>query len=83
MLRRLLVQCSQYILGHHGEDSALRRWGLRLAERGGKSAKRKAVVAVARKLSVLLHTLWKRNTDFDPFYGTAPETAAEIAATTP
>ncbi len=83
MLRRLLVQCSQYILGHHGEDSALRRWGLRLAERGGKSAKRKAVVAVARKLSVLLHTLWKRDTDFDPFYGTAPETAAEIAATTP
>ncbi len=74
MLRRLLVQCSQYILGRHGEDSVLRRWGLRLAARGGKSAKRKAVVAVARKLSVLLHVLWKRDTDFDPFYGTATET---------
>ena len=62
MLRRLLVQCSQYmqyILGRHGEDSALRRWGLRLAERAGK-----AVVAVARKLSVLLHMLWKRDKDF-------------------
>ena len=55
---------------HHGEDSDLRRWGLRLAERGGKSAKRKAIVAVARKLAVLLHVLWKRDTDFDPFYGT-------------
>ena len=76
MLRRLLVQCSQYILGRHGEDSALRRWGLRLAERGGKSAKRKAIVAVARKLAVLLHVLWKRDIDFDPFYGTDLRQAA-------
>ncbi len=76
MLRRLLVQCSQYILGRHGEDSDLRRWGLRLAERGGKSAKRKAIVAVARKLAVLLHVLWKRDIDFDPFYGTAARQAA-------
>ena len=73
MLRRLLVQCAQYVLGHHGEDSALRRWGLRLAARGGKAAKRKAVVAVARKLAVLLHVLWRRDTDFDPFYGTSPQ----------
>ena len=83
MLRRLLVQCAHYILGRHGEDSALRRWGLRLAARGGKSAKRKAVVAVARKLSVLLHTLWKRDTDFDPFYGTSPDADTAIATTTP
>lgn len=76
LLRRLLVQCAQYILGHHGEDSALRRWGLRLAARGGKAAKRKAVVAVARKLSVVLHVLWRRDTDFDPFYGTSPQPAA-------
>lgn len=76
MLRRLLVQCAQYILGRHGEDSALRRWGLRLAERGGKSAKRKAIVAVARKLAVLLHVLWKRDIDFDPFHGVAVDQAA-------
>ncbi len=69
MLRKLLVQCAQYVLGHHGTDSALRRWGLRLAARGGKAAKRKAVVAVARKLAILLHVLWKREVDFDPFYG--------------
>lgn len=70
MMRRLLVQCAQYILGHRGKDSALRRWGLKLAARGGtKSAKRKAVVAVARKLAVLLHLLWHRDLDFDPFHG--------------
>ncbi len=69
MLRKLLVQCAQYVLGHHGTDSELRRWGLRLAARGGKAAKRKAVVAVARKVAILLHVLWKREVDFDPFYG--------------
>ncbi len=74
MLRRLLVQCAQYMLGPWGEDSMLRRWGLRLAARGGKSAKRKAVVAVARKLAVVLHVLWKRDVDFDPFYGMQTKT---------
>ena len=64
------MQCSQYILGHHGEDSDLRRWGLRLAARGGPSAKRKAIVAVARKLAVLMHLLWRQDVAFDPFYQT-------------
>ena len=68
MLRQLLVLCSQYILGHHGEDSLLRRWGLGLAARGGPTAKRKAVVATARKLAVLMHALWRQGVDFDPFY---------------
>lgn len=80
LLRRLLVQCAQYILGRHGQDSALRRWGLGLAARGGKSAKRKAIVAVARKLAVLLHVLWKSDTDFDPFYGTDLRQAASESA---
>lgn len=57
-LRRLLVSCAQYILGPFGPDCDLRRWGLRLAERGGKTAKKRAVIAVARKLAVLLHRLW-------------------------
>src|SRR5437762_5728803 len=57
-LRTMLVQGAHYILGPFGEDSDLRRWGLRLAERGGKNAKKRAVVAVARKLAVLLHRLW-------------------------
>jgi len=58
LLRRLLLQCAHYILGPHGEDCDLKRYGDRIAARGGKVAKRKAVVAVARKLSVLLHRLW-------------------------
>jgi transposase len=57
-LRRLLVGAAQYILGPFGPDCHLRRFGLRLAERGGKSAKKRAVVAVARKLAVLMHRLW-------------------------
>lgn len=69
-LRSLLVECSQRLLGHFGRDSALRRWGLRLAERGGKNAKKRAIVAVARKLSILLHRLWVTGEEYQPFYGT-------------
>jgi transposase len=56
-LRKLLVGAAQYILGPFGPDTALKRKGLKLAERGGPRAKRKAVVAVARNLAVLLLTL--------------------------
>jgi transposase len=65
-LRRLLVQSAQYILGPFGTDSDLRRFGLKLAGRGGKAAKRRAVVAVARKLSVLLHRLWLTGEVYEP-----------------
>lgn len=58
LLRRLLVSAAHYVLGPFGEDCDLRRWGLKIAERGGKNAKKRAVVAVARKLAVLLHRLW-------------------------
>jgi len=69
-LRRLLVQCAHFILGPFGQDSDLRRWGLRLAERGGKTAKKKAIVAVARKLAVLLHRLWVSGKAYQPIgYG--------------
>ena len=51
-LRRLLVQSSQYILGSRARDSRLRRWGLELSARGGKNSKKRAVIAVARKLAV-------------------------------
>jgi transposase len=57
-LRRLLVQGANYILGPFGEDSDLRRWGLGLCRGTNKSEKKKATVAVARKLSVLMHRLW-------------------------
>jgi transposase len=66
LLRRLLVGSAHYILGPHGPDTDLRRWGLQIAERGGKKAKRRAVVAVARKLSVLLHSLWTSGQTYVP-----------------
>ncbi len=65
-LRKMLVQGAHYILGHRGPDTDLKRWGLHLAERGGKRAKKKAVVAVARKLGVLLHCLWVTGEVYEP-----------------
>ncbi len=64
-LRTLLVQSAQYILGHFGPDCDLRRHGLKLAARGGKAAKKRAVIAVARKLAVLMLTLWQRQSDYE------------------
>jgi transposase len=65
-LRTVLVQSAHYILGPFGQDCDLRRWGLTLAERGGKNAKKRAVVAVARKLAVLLHKLWVSGEVYEP-----------------
>src|ERR1700684_178923 len=65
-LRTLLVQGAHYILGPLGQDSDLRRWGLKLSERGGRNAKKRAVVAVARKLAVLLHKLWVSKEVYQP-----------------
>lgn len=69
-LRRLLVQCAQQILGPFGKDSDLKRWGLGLASRGGATAKKKAVIAVARKLAVLLHRLWLTGEVYEPLRNT-------------
>src|SRR6266487_3732546 len=65
-LRTLLVQGAHHILGPFGADSDLRRWGLKLAERGGKNAKKRAIIAVARKLAVLLHRLWVSGEVYEP-----------------
>jgi transposase len=65
-LRTLLVQGAHHILGPFGADSDLRRWGLKLAERGGKNGKKRAVIAVARKLAVLLHRLWVSGEVYEP-----------------
>ena len=65
-MRQLLVGCAHYILGPFGEDSDLRRHGDRIASKGGKNAKKRAVVAVARKLSVLLHRLWVDESEYVP-----------------
>lgn len=68
-LRCLLVTCAQHVMGPFGEDCSLRRFGEAIAERGGKNAKRRAVVAVARKLAVLLHALWRGENDYELFHG--------------
>ena len=66
MLRKLLVSCAHYVLGPFGSDSDLRRHGEKIASRGGKNAKKRAVVAVARKLAVLLHSLWISGELYEP-----------------
>lgn len=65
-LRRLLVGSAHYILGPFGPDCDLRTFGLKLMQRGGKNAKKRAVVAVARKLAVLLHALWRSGAIYEP-----------------
>jgi transposase len=70
-LRSLLVQCAQYLIGPFGPDSDLKRWGLTLAIRGGKNAKKRAIISVARKLAVLLHYLWTSGVTYHPLHNTA------------
>jgi transposase len=78
-VRRLLVQCAQYILGPFGKDSDLRRFGERIIAAGGKNAKKRAIVAVARKLAVLLHRLWVTGEKYEPLRQAQRITAAQAA----
>ena len=75
-LRSLLVQSAHYILGAFGPDCDLRRQGLKLAARGGKAAKKRAIIAIARKLAVLMLALWKSQADYQPLRA-APASAGE------
>jgi transposase len=74
-LRTLLVQGAQHILGPFGPDCDLRRWGLRLAERGGRNGKKRAIIATARKLAVLLHHLWTSGEVYEPLHQSQPAMA--------
>jgi len=78
-LRTLLVQGAQHILGPFGVDCDLRRWGLKLAERGGRNGKKRAIVATARKLAVLLHHLWVSGEVYDPLHNRSRMTIAAAA----
>jgi transposase len=78
-LRTLLVQGAQHILGPFGIDCDLRRWGLKLAERGGRNGKKRAIVATARKLAVLLHHLWVSGEVYDPLHNSSRTTVAAAA----
>lgn len=70
-LRRLLVGAANYVLGAFGPDCNLRCYGQRIIARGSgtKKAKKRAVVAVARKLSVLMMHLWKTGETYQPLFG--------------
>jgi transposase len=74
-VRTLLVQGAQHILGPFGPDCDLRRWGLKLAERGGRNGKKRAIVATARKLAVLLHHLWTSGEVYQPLHRHPPAMA--------
>jgi len=80
MVRKLLVGSAHYILGPFGPDTDLRRYGLRLCERGGKNAKKRAAVAVARKLAVLLHRLWVSGEVYEPLGYAASRAIVQQAA---
>jgi transposase len=79
MLRKLLVGSAHYVLGPFGSDSDLRRHGEKIASRGAKNSKKRAVVAVARKLAVLLHRLWVSGEVYDPLYNTHRRQGQEAA----
>lgn len=76
-LRKLLVQGAHCILGRRGPDTDLKRWGWKLAERGGKNAKKRALVAVARKLAILLHRLWVTGEVYEPLRNSQAPAAAK------
>jgi transposase len=78
-LRTLLVQGAQHILGPFGIDCDLRRWGLKLAERGGRNGKKRAIVATARKLSVLLHHLWVTGEVYKPLHNSSRVPVTAVA----
>ena len=82
-LRRMLVQCAQYILGPLGRDCDLRRWGHTLMERGGKNAKKRTIVAVARKLAVLMYRLWKTGETWNPLHNSQPDALVVVAGDRP
>lgn len=66
MLRRLLIHAAQYVMGPFGPPCDLRSWGEALAERGGPNAKKRAIVAVARKLSQVMYALWVSGAEYEP-----------------
>lgn len=79
-MRRLLIGSAQYILGPFGPPCDLREWGLALIRQGGKKPKKRAAVAVARRLSVLLHRLWVSGETYEPFRHGKPPAKEDQAA---
>jgi transposase len=92
LLRRMLVQGAHCILRQGAPDSDLKAWGMaRLQSQGkehpggkkgkkqkiSKKLKKKTIVAIARKLAVLLHRLWVTGEVYDPQYNRKAAEAAK------
>jgi transposase len=75
-LRKLLVQGAHCILSQRSPDTDLKRWGLKLAGKGNKNAKKRALVAVARKLAILLHHLWVSGQVYEPLRNSQQQAVA-------
>jgi transposase len=67
-LRGLLYEAATVLLTRISADSALRRWGVALRKRLGF---KRAAVALARKIAVVLHAMWRSGTAFDPMLASA------------
>ena len=78
-LRKLLVQGAHCIMGAKAPDTDLKRWGTKLAGRGGKNARKRAFVAVARKLGILLHHLWATGEVYEPLMNSSRVMSAKAA----
>ena len=73
-----MVQCAQYHLGDHAPGSAIRDWGLEYMKTGGKRAKKKAIIAVARKLAVLMVTMLKTGKEYSAYPNGKPKLEIEV-----
>lgn len=85
MVRWMLVQCAHCIMRKTAPDSDLKRWGEKkltehLGKTGKKSSKKKVLVAVARKLGVLMHKLWANGEVYDPLYNAKQQSQEKPAA---
>ena len=78
-LRRMLVQGAHRVLSARSPDTDLKRWGLKLSARGGRNAKKRAIVAVARKLAILLHRLWVTGEVYEPLRPSPASAPAQVA----
>jgi transposase len=79
-LRKLLVQGAHHIVSERGPDTDLQRFGRKLAGKGSKNGKKRAVVAVARKLAVLLHRLWVTGEEYEPLRNSEAASRAQQRA---
>ena len=73
LLRTMLYEAAQVLLVHSGKWSWLKAWGVRVAQRRGM---RRAIVAVARRLAVVLHRMWVDGSEFRCSKNSTPVSAA-------